>query len=256
MDLKDTRADPWYFAKENMSKNNDIVVELLICDGSGIKLPQHAQKTLSLAERQRLEAMAHPRQASLFLLGRFLLRHWLGRRLEQDPAGIDIRIDAGGKPAPADPDWHFSISHSGDWLALALARGAEIGLDLECRQLDPPRIQRLARRYFSRAEQHWLAQSPDPAQDFLRLWTVKEAVLKAEGGGIANNLQRVRWRPGNTRARLEHSTYRLYPFAPAPARLTLAVAGSPAGRPRLCRAEDLYAGLEITGPQPNLSINP
>lgn len=239
-----------------MSKNNDIFTELLICDGVNIKLPADAQKTLSQQERERLAGMSHPGQARLFLLGRYLLRHWLALRLMEDPARIPIRIDAKGKPWLDRPGWQFNISHCGDLLALAIGNGGSLGIDLESRQLDPIQIHRLARRYLSQEEQDWLAHSPVPGQDFIRLWTVKEAVLKAQGGGIANNLQRVHWKAGSPLARFDDQPYRLYQAPLGAAWLTLAQAGEQGPRPVLRGPADLPCDLEIGGPQPNLTINP
>ncbi|WMC09667.1 4'-phosphopantetheinyl transferase superfamily protein [Oceanimonas pelagia] len=238
-----------------MSENNDIDVELLICDVMAIKSPQTVCKTLSPAERQRLDGITNAVQARLFLLGRYLLRQRLGRLLGQPPATLEIGLSDKGKPELAGGGWQFNLSHSGSLLALALSPHSAVGVDLERRQLEPARITRLARRYLAGAEQAWLTQSRQPAQDFQRLWTVKEAVLKAGGDGIANNLDRVEWRPGEPRAHFNERVYRLYQGRAADASLTLAVAGEP-GRLRRLSLADCAPALEITGPQPNLAINP
>lgn len=239
-----------------MSKNNDIVTELLICDSANIKLPANARNFLASAELARLDGMHHARQAALFLLGRYLLRRLLAERLQQDPARIAIRIDDRGKPRLEPPGWHFNLSHSGHYLVLAIGNRGDLGVDLETRQLDPTQIQRLARRYLSAPEQQWLAQSTQPARDFIRLWTVKEAVLKAGGGGIANSLQRVHWQPDSTTALFDAQPYRLYQYPLGAAWLTLALDHAGGGPPHRLRPADLPFDLEITGPQPNLTRNP
>jgi 4'-phosphopantetheinyl transferase len=239
-----------------MSKNNDIVTKLLICDSANIKLPENAQKILSPTEHKRLAGIRHPGQARLFLLGRYLLRRWLAVHLAEDPGRIPIRIDSRGKPRLDRPGWHFNISHSGTLLALAIGNAGPLGVDLEGRRLDPARILRLAHRYLSDTEQRWLAHSREPELDFIRLWTVKEAVLKAQGGGIANNLQRVQWQAGSHRALFDDQPYRLYQYTLDRAWLTLAVAGTDGPPPLLLRLPDLPFDLEIGGPQPNLTINP
>ncbi|MBL1378684.1 4'-phosphopantetheinyl transferase superfamily protein [Zobellella sp. CGMCC 1.18722] len=239
-----------------MSKNNDIFIELLICDSTSIKPPMDAQKVLSAAERERLASIRHPHQARLFLVGRYLLRQRLADRLNEDPARIPIRIDARGKPLLERPGWYFNISHSGDLLALTIGNRGALGIDLESRRLDPPRIHRLARRYLNAAEQQWLARSPAPEQDFMRLWTVKEAVLKACGEGIANNLQRVQWQPGAGYAMLDQQAYHLYQYALPRAWLTLAVEEGTDAEPIWPTLSDLPSDLEISGPQPNLTRNP
>ncbi|WP_375055544.1 4'-phosphopantetheinyl transferase family protein [Zobellella sp. DQSA1] len=215
-----------------------------------------AQKVLSPAELERLVSIRHPHQAQLFLVGRYLLRQRLASRLNEDPARIPIRIGARGKPLLERSGWDFNISHSGDLLALTIGNRGALGIDLESRRLDPPRVHRLAHRYLNAAEQQWLTRSPDPEQDFRRLWTVKEAVLKACGEGIANNLQRVHWQPGAGYAMLDRQPYRLYQYALPRAWLTLAVEEGTDAEPTWLRLSDLPFGLEISGPQPNLTRNP
>ena len=101
--------------------------------------------------------------------------------------------DAYGKPrlaAPAAPG--FNLSHSGEIVLLAIARGVAPGIDVEA--LRPrPRALQLAQRYFTAAEAAVLARLPegDRQQTFYRLWTAKEAVLKALGRGLAFGLDRV-----------------------------------------------------------------
>src|SRR6185312_10744716 len=75
---------------------------------------------------------------------------------------------------------------------IAIARGQPVGVDLERidRVLDAGN---LARRFFSKREAAALDALPEPerATAFLRLWTCKEAVLKALGAGISFGLDRV-----------------------------------------------------------------
>ncbi|GHA23631.1 4'-phosphopantetheinyl transferase family protein [Oceanisphaera arctica] len=246
-----------------MSKNKDIFTELLICNSGGVSLPDNARKSLSQAELARLDSISHPRQARLFLLGRYLLRQLLADRLMLAPSRIPFHIDAKGKPLLEQAGWHFNISHSGDTLALAIGNQGSLGIDIEGRQLSAAQITRLARRYFNEQEQQWLSRSQTSSADFIRLWTVKEAVLKAHGGGIANNLQRVLWQPDQACAILDNLPYRLYQYPLAHSWLTLAIDdqtgiidGQTGQEPTLLRLADLPFELEITGPQPNLCITP
>ena len=245
-----------------MNKNKDIFTELIICNSLGVNLPVNAQKMLSRAELTRLDGIRHPRQARLFLLGRYLLRQRLADRLFEAPEQIAIHIDARGKPRLEQHGWHFNISHSGDTLALAIGNQNSLGVDIEGRQLSTVQINRLARRYLSEQEQQWLSLSQTASADFTRLWTVKEAVLKAHGGGIANNLQRVHWQPDTTCATLEQHRYRLHQYALGHSWLTLATDEQnqitdemDRPEPTLLSLADLPFELEITGSQPNLSLD-
>ncbi len=104
-----------------------------------------------------------------------------------------IKRDTHGKPfAPAWPDLHFNLSHAGPHVLLAFARGQALGIDLErCdRRLS---IEGIAKRFFAAREALALATLPPARQReaFLRLWTHKEAVLKAIGHGLSFGLDRV-----------------------------------------------------------------
>jgi 4'-phosphopantetheinyl transferase len=115
-------------------------------------------------------------------------------------AGVDApAIERGehGKPrfpAPFDT-LGFNWSHSGDVALFAIGRGPaafELGVDVE-RVKPRARAIELASRFFAADETEAL-RALDAAEvlaAFLRLWTAKEAVLKANGGGLSYGLHRV-----------------------------------------------------------------
>lgn len=109
-----------------------------------------------------------------------------------------IARGARGKPyAPELPGLEFNLSHAGAHVALAFARGQALGVDLEChdRRLS---LDDIARRFFAPAEVRALDVLEGDARRvaFLRLWTHKEAVLKALGEGLAFGLDRVEFALG------------------------------------------------------------
>ncbi|WP_417613866.1 4'-phosphopantetheinyl transferase family protein [Oceanisphaera sp.] len=238
-----------------MSKNKVIFTRALICDASRLQLPANARLLLSAAEQDRYGKMQHPRQARLFLLGRYLLRQLLATSLKQAPEHIRILIDHKGKPVLNEPGWHFNISHSGDLLALAFGNQAPLGIDVESRQLSGAQITRLARRYLTTNEQQWLDQGNNTTDAFLQLWTIKEAVLKAHGSGIANNLSAVHWQPHDEVAHFDDAPYQLHQFRHAHSRLTLAINSATGVSVDCLKLCDLPFELEITGSQPNLDNN-
>ena len=75
----------------------------------------------------------------------------------------------------------FSISHSGDYWACAVAP-FPVGIDLQRRQ--PCRRERIARRFFHPDEAAWLAGRPE--EDFFLIWTAKESYVKWTGEGITD----------------------------------------------------------------------
>lgn len=122
-----------------------------------------------------------------------LARAWLATRLGCDPGAVALARDAHGRPrlAPAhgaDVGW----SHSGGGLLIAHGPRMVLGVDLE-REHERPRALELARRFFHEREAAWLEAQERAARSaaFLRLWTAKEAVLKAHGRGLAFGLHRL-----------------------------------------------------------------
>ncbi len=128
-----------------------------------------------------------------FAMARRGIRLILGRELSCFPQ--DIRFEVGdhgkprieGLPASHDPALSFNLSHSGDLAVLAVSRDGEVGVDVErVRDIDL----RIARRYFTgrEAEEIAAAESSHQLAAFFRVWTAKEAVVKATGEGIRRGL--------------------------------------------------------------------
>lgn len=110
------------------------------------------------------------------------------------PAPLDLQIGRGefGKPFLRDRahSLEFSLSHSGDWIACALAHGTPLGLDLQ--ECNPDlQMMRLARRYFSEPECSELAAREGEGRThlFYDLWTLKEARVKALGSALGVELE-------------------------------------------------------------------
>ncbi|WP_292016768.1 4'-phosphopantetheinyl transferase superfamily protein [Marinobacter sp. HL-58] len=121
----------------------------------------------------------------------YLCSRWLIRQALAGTSGTE-----GAKCRPVDgrpvcsefpPGWHLSLSHSHGLSACAVSATTGLGLDIEPRSRHP-HWQKVVRRWFTPDEQAWLLAS-DHCEDFLRVWTLKEAWLKATGRGIAGNLQ-------------------------------------------------------------------
>jgi 4'-phosphopantetheinyl transferase len=96
----------------------------------------------------------------------------------------------------------FNWSHSGEKALFAVGRGSdgfELGVDIE-RVRPRPRALELATRFFAPDETAMLAALPEERllNSFLRLWTAKEAVLKANGGGLSYGLHRVSFALGDS----------------------------------------------------------
>ena len=86
-----------------------------------------------------------------------------------------------GKPSLSNLPIHFSLSHCKDAVACAVSEH-NIGIDVESIVPYNPDV---ARRVCTAAELEMLIQSEDQDADFIKLWTIKEAISKYEGMGLA-----------------------------------------------------------------------
>jgi 4'-phosphopantetheinyl transferase len=117
----------------------------------------------------------------------------LGAYLQRPVTERDLCSGEHGKPHLAStPDLHFNMSHSGAALLLGVTAGSALGVDLEAFGRQRP-VADLAGRFFTSGEATALAQLSPAAQQiaFLRLWTCKESVLKAQGHGLSFGLDRL-----------------------------------------------------------------
>lgn len=137
----------------------------------------------------------------------FILRLLLGSYLGLPGKDVSLVRNAGGKPVLppklAESGLTFNLSHSGDWLAIALARDVAVGVDVECvRALRRPAD--LACRYFPADEAEWLSALEEPARSmaFIGQWTAREALVKASGSSLAESLGQLElgWEPTTIRA--------------------------------------------------------
>ncbi|KAM3743784.1 hypothetical protein ACB098_06G001400 [Castanea mollissima] len=87
------------------------------------------------------------------------------------------------------PPLHFNISHTSSIIACGVTVNSAIGIDVEEKQRKlKNNILAFARRYFSPYEVGLLTAISDPEfqrQEFIKLWTLKEAYVKALGRGFS-----------------------------------------------------------------------
>ena len=188
---------------------------------------------LSPRERLRASRVLDAGRRERYVRGRAALRALLGAALGVRAAAVELSEGDAGKPRLAcEAGLSFNVSHSGSLALIGLTRIGAIGVDIQTARA--PRTARgLARRCFHRVEARTLCSLPPPLQAdaFLRCWTVKEAVVKALGVGLAERLDRVvveadprvplrlREVPGQVRA----SRWSVYELAVDGARLAIAL---------------------------------
>ncbi|HLH57744.1 MAG TPA: 4'-phosphopantetheinyl transferase superfamily protein [Streptosporangiaceae bacterium] len=154
-------------------------------------------------ERQRWKRYRLAGDRDRFLAGCALTKVVVARHTGQRPA--DVRLDRTcgrcaaphGRPVVNGCDLAVSVTHSGDLIAVAVASGMPVGVDVERSRARPwlagdtGGFERAARFVLSDGERAELAACDDPARAVLVAWTRKEAVTKATGDGLGVPFSRV-----------------------------------------------------------------
>lgn len=151
---------------------------------------------LSPDERARARCFLFAENRRHYVIGRGWLRVLLGRYLDMAPARLEFRYGARGKPYLLPPASTapvcFNLAHTESLALVAVTRDQAVGVDVE-RVRPVADAEAVAARYFSPREQHELRVLPPGAraETFLRLWTGKEACMKAVGCGLDESLREV-----------------------------------------------------------------
>ncbi len=149
--------------------------------------------TLSEPEKARASAFRFEKDRNRFIVGRGVLRALLGRYLNLAPQQLEFRYGPHGKPELAGSDeayaLHFNLAHSDDLGLFAFTRAGAVGVDVEKIRVMGDE-QGIADRFFTRRESEGLIALRDDERTtgFFKLWTCKEAWLKATGAGISESL--------------------------------------------------------------------
>jgi 4'-phosphopantetheinyl transferase len=137
---------------------------------------------LTSAEADRAARFHHDGDRRRSIVGRAALRHLLSRHFGVEPQAFHFELQENGKPFLRESDIHFNVSHSGEVVAIALAAN-EVGVDIEAKHRIPE-IAAIAARFFSKDEAERVRVATDATDEFLRIWTMKEAVVKGAGQGL------------------------------------------------------------------------
>ncbi len=163
-----------------------ISVSLIDLDESGAGWERFAEG-LPAAEREQARRYRFDADRLRFARCRHLLRAAVAPSLGCAPAEVALRFGPHGKPhLDHDTDLQFNLSHTRGAALLAIARGAEVGVDIENtgRKVD---LDGVAAKVFTERERGELGNVEGERKTalFFRYWTAKEAFLKATGHGLS-----------------------------------------------------------------------
>lgn len=141
-------------------------------------------------ERTRQRQFVHPRPSREFTLCRAALRSLLCRELSCSNDDLSFGKSKFGKPfAQVNGDVApicFNVSHSGQHGLIALAQDGRIGVDVEERSASR-NLDACIRLLFAPEERAEFEDTHGQGkiEQFYRLWTLKEALIKAVGAGLS-----------------------------------------------------------------------
>ncbi len=148
-------------------------------------------RILSEGEAERGDRCRFEHDRRRFIVAHGALRLILAGCLDVPPETLRLRPGRHGKPRLAgSSELRFNLSHSGELALVAVTWHREVGVDVDRLRPDLP-VEPFAERFFPASDARFVAAATGPterAERFLRLWTRKEAVVKAAGARLAQGL--------------------------------------------------------------------
>ncbi|XP_042376927.1 4'-phosphopantetheinyl transferase HetI-like isoform X2 [Zingiber officinale] len=162
-------------------------------------LLQEYMKILSPCEKENVLSVKGEVLQKCALLSRVLVRTTLARYTDYriNPRSFKFKKNRFGKPevewqhndVSFLPSLQFNVSHTSSLIACGITVNDPIGIDVEEKQRRPNAdVLSLASRYFSPPEVQYLKSLVDSDSqkiEFIKLWTLKEAYVKALGRGFS-----------------------------------------------------------------------
>ena len=153
------------------------------------RVAARARALLSGDERARADRFVYDRHRRRYTVAQAHLRRVLAELTGTPPDEIGFRFGRHGKPfLPGGPS--FNQSHSEERIVIAVAAAGRLGVDIEGIR-EVKHMLALADKNFAADESARLRAAParERLALFFRLWTRKEAFLKALGVGLTHSLR-------------------------------------------------------------------
>lgn len=175
----------------NAARNVEPVEVWFVDAGEGARIAAW-EGTLGREERVRAARLRAAGDRAVYIAAHGAARELLGRRLDVEPASLRFVTEPGGRPRLENASISFSLSRTNGAALVAVSSAGPVGVDIE--RVSPGRNDDLvADRFFSPAERIALEARPPGERTavFFRIWTRKEALLKAIGSGIHAGIERI-----------------------------------------------------------------
>lgn len=165
------------------------------------ELRRQLRRPDNIAEFQNIKI---PKRQMEFLAVRAALKTLLNEEFH-------VSYEPSGKPFLSGSDRKISISHSKEWVAVAVHPFLETGVDIEC---PSEKIRKICQRFLSETERREFSNGAD-IKRLQIAWSAKEALYKIIGESAADFAAQMRLYPFDTKEKgtlvMEHtSSKRLY----------------------------------------------
>jgi 4'-phosphopantetheinyl transferase len=168
-------------------------VDLWFLDLSEFAHKSHAEFSSFVSSDELSRANQFKNSSAQFIATRLLLRNVLAHYTGLSAQEIVFERREHGKPflGNAPVPIYFNLSHCNTLAVLAVSAYGEIGVDIETTH--KRNYLKIAKRYFHGNELQYLQNCSEAGREilFYKLWTLKEAFLKATGNGIASGLDKI-----------------------------------------------------------------
>jgi 4'-phosphopantetheinyl transferase len=172
-------------------------VHLWVTDTADISdegLEARYAQALGQTELDSYSALANAEHRREYLISQALLRDVLSHYLDSAADAFEFVRNASGKPSLQLPveepqPLQFNLSHSAQSVVCAVTRAGPVGVDVET-SLPDSGLLGMAEHYFAGAELETVQSLSGERQQlmFARIWTLKEAYIKARGEGHSKAL--------------------------------------------------------------------
>jgi len=144
-----------------------------------------SEDILTRDEYEEYSDFKNKKRRAEFLSTRRLMKN-LAQETGPGNETLEIRKEPMGKPYGVYGNEHYQLSmaHAGKMSLCGISADHALGVDLEA--CDRSADERLRNRISHPGEQEQLAKMP-----LVRLWTIKEAVVKMQGRGLRTNLSEI-----------------------------------------------------------------
>lgn len=180
---------------DNNNKESKVgKVDVFIAEtGDIVSMYMELVKYISGEEKLRAEKLYSEQMKETYVICHSLLRLILAKMLGQVPQDVKYITGESNKPALEGNPVYFNITHTANAFAICVSEDFYLGADMEemNRKID---IHPIIEYYFSSKEREFIL-TPGTEQEirrrFFLLWTRKEALLKAFGTGIIENISQI-----------------------------------------------------------------